>query len=488
MNKSKLSSHVKKGDILFTPMNASMGDVLQLSSWGRDWMPEYLWIGLILKHKGRDVGLRALYKLMEILRAGNIAIAEFSKIIKLPTSKQELFYSTVDEVVGKECLKPLAAVIMPEFSAAFFTHYSSINDSNDDALEIIMSVIKECSGFQEELSTDINYIILWCMVLNGKLHLSQSDRLTADALTNYYRCSHDDEIMHSYRPLVRSLSQAVRFQQPSEFSKLFWKRLGQITSCELAALKWRVDLDMDFFKCVEETMEFIASTNEDRKTDTKFSVIMGIVVYIYKIYKEIIEKQLCNEISGRILFRSMVESFINLKYMMLKEAKQSDVYKMYKAYGLGKYKLPMAKIRDGKYSVLDESHIKEELLELFVNEEMDEEFINTSLGFFDRQSIKKKFEECNEDALYEIYYEYDTNFVHGFWGAIRESSMLSCNNPAHMFHSVPDYTAEQSLAGVDEDCKMLMRKLFDQIAGYIELPDFYLLAYGAGSNEKPSDD
>lgn len=93
---------------------------------------------------------------------------------------------------------------------------------------------------------------------------------------------------------------------------------------------------------------------------------------------------------------------------------------------LEKYKLVMAKIREEKYLISDESQLQQKFMELLVNEDMDEAFVNTSFGYFDRTNISKKFIACDEKLLYEIYYEYGTNFTHGFWGAIRESAMLIC--------------------------------------------------------------
>lgn len=112
-------------------------------------------------------------------------------------------------------------------------------------------------------------------------------------------------------------------------------------------------------------------------------------------------------------------------------------------------------------------------MELYANEDMDEAFVNTSFGYFDKTQINRKFSLCDEQMLYEIYYEYGTNFTHGFWGAIRESSMLICDNPTHNYHTVPDYHSEQNLRSVHDDCEMLMKKLFELISEYIELPDFY---------------
>ena len=158
---------------------------------------------------------------------------------------------------------------------------------------------------------------------------------------------------------------------------------------------------------------------------------------------------------------------------MLQEKEIPDVYNRFKAFGLGKYKLVMAKMREGKYSVSDDAQFHQRIMELLVNEDMDEAFVNTSFGYFDKTQINKKFTLCDELMLYEIYYEYGTNFTHGFWGAIRETSMLICDNPAHNYHTVPDYYAEQKLRSVQDDCDMIMRKLFELISGYIELPDFY---------------
>lgn len=77
---------------------------------------------------------------------------------------------------------------------------------------------------------------------------------------------------------------------------------------------------------------------------------MGLVCYIFKIYKEIVEKNLQNDVSGRILFRTMLETYINMKYIMTQEEDIPDVYERFKAYGIGKYKLVMAKIREEKIS------------------------------------------------------------------------------------------------------------------------------------------
>ena len=38
-------------------------------------------------------------------------------------------------------------------------------------------------------------------------------------------------------------------------------------------------------------------------------------------------------------------------------------------------------------------------------------FVNMSVGYFDKTGVRTKFQKCGEDELYEVYYEYTTNFV-----------------------------------------------------------------------------
>ena len=51
---------------------------------------------------------------------------------------------------------------------------------------------------------------------------------------------------------------------------------------------------------------------------------------------------------------------------MQQEGEVSDVYDRFKSYGNGKYKLVMAKLREGKYAVSDDSQIDEKIMEFFI--------------------------------------------------------------------------------------------------------------------------
>lgn len=120
------------------------------------------------------------------------------------------------------------------------------------------------------------------------------------------------------------------------------------------------------------------------------------------------------------------------------------------------HKLVLSRYREFKAS--GESHFDEKYIELLVNEFKSEEFIDMDTKYFDKQNIRLKAESVNEKELYGLYYDYDSSFEHGLWGAIRESSLLKCDNPAHKYHCVPDVEDEIRLKTVLPDCIMIMNK------------------------------
>lgn len=85
MDKIELSKHIKHGDTFYTPYTDpnGIGSTLRLSSWSRCWLPEFFWIGLIIKKQGRKKGLENLYLIIEDLKCDDIAIPQLSKIFEL---------------------------------------------------------------------------------------------------------------------------------------------------------------------------------------------------------------------------------------------------------------------------------------------------------------------------------------------------------------------------------------------------------------------
>ena len=201
----------------------------------------------------------------------------------------------------------------------------------------------------------------------------------------------------------------------------------------------------------------------------KMNVLLGIATYSYKRMKEIYEHQLFNSISGRSCVRVLIEDYIMMKYLVKNEPSHDNIWRDYQLYGMGLYKLVLARHRESGVSV--ESHFDERYIEALVNEFKGEEFIDMDTKYFDKHNIRLKAEDVGEKNLYGLYYDYDSSFEHGLWGAIRESSLLKCNNPAHKYHCVPDVEDETRLKTVLPDCVMVMNKtvsFLDEVYGIPE--------------------
>ena len=171
MDKIELSKHIKHGDTFYTPFTdpSGLGATLCLSSWAKCWLPEFLWIGLIIKKQGRKKGLESLYLIIEDLKHNSMAIPQFSKIFGLSEEQQKIYWSTVTRHVERNILMPLTVVITPDVNEIFYDFFFDFSMNVDDNIAELLDIIKETNGFHDELSTDICFIVDWFYVLNGKL-------------------------------------------------------------------------------------------------------------------------------------------------------------------------------------------------------------------------------------------------------------------------------------------------------------------------------
>lgn len=84
--------------------------------------------------------------------------------------------------------------------------------------------------------------------------------------------------------------------------------------------------------------------------------------------------------------------------------------------------------------------------------------------------VKKSYMIC-------MYYDYESNYAHGLWGAVRESAMLKCVNPLHLGHNVPDVQLNHGLADVLPDAIMVFKKLLSFIDDNYSLSEEFISKY-----------
>jgi len=462
MRNSKLSEHTFKKGRFITPLNSlpMMKELEDEKSWTYGRMPEYIWIGLILKYFGREEGLKKLYYIISKIHnvAPDLYTVRLSEILKIDTNIQEEIYEYIISLGVKDAISPLTIFLTVSQAPVFAKYFYIYKQGIEDRCKAIVETMSEIMDHQSNEATDIRFVAVYFNILSGKMHLLKEQ---VNLLISYPASKHIDEIMRVARPTVRSLEMMIlTFENTdSEYLKGFWRCVSEMTECDIFVINFPEE-NRSITAYMESLHEVFVYLSElliaSNMLDEKMNVLLGIATYSYKRLKEIYRHQLFNSISGRSCVRVLIEDYIMMKYLMKNEAFHENIWRDYRLYGMGLYKLVLARHRES--DCLEESHFDEKYIEAIVNEFKGEEFINMDTRYFDKQNIRSKAESVNEKSLFGLYYDYDSSFEHGLWGAIRESSLLKCNNPAHKYHCVPDIEDEIVLKTVLPDCVMIMNK------------------------------
>ncbi len=126
-------------------------------------------------------------------------------------------------------------------------------------------------------------------------------------------------------------------------------------------------------------------------------VLLGIAIYSYKRLREVVEHKLFNSISGRGSVRVLIENYIMMKYLVKIEAQHENIWSEYQFYGIGQYKLIVARYREQEQD-LKNSHVDYKYIEALVNEFVIEETIDMDTKYFDKQNIRSKAEIVGEKS------------------------------------------------------------------------------------------
>lgn len=459
---SDLKSHKYNKGLIQPPMNTLPNQ--QPVSWTNDRLPEYLWLGLILMNYDRTEGIEKAGKILQKIAHINKTIIKpkLSIVLSLPDIEQEEIYKIICNNANPKYLAPLTAIYR-NFEYPVFNKYFNFPDILiSERIKSISNAVKRYYAHQSHEATDLRFVVLSMEIFQDKLHVPTGSPLF-EAFLNYPYTNHEDEIMRAYRPSIRASEMMDLWNQPKQnFINNFWKEIGLKTECQPLIISFNKEEDLDYKKYILELQDkmnhLLSEKKEQSLHDDKFHVIMGTATYALKIFNDVITKELGDSILGRHAFRTILEAYINIRYLLKLEPEHQTVWMEYKLYGIGKYKFPLLKERENSDKE-EKSHFVEPIIDVLINEILWEEFVDIDLRYFDNKKVKEKFEIVDEKYLYEVLYEYDNNFIHAFWGAVRESSMLHCENATHKYHSLPDINFEQKMPSVNHDIYKIMMKI-----------------------------
>lgn len=470
---SKLSDHTFHKGKFITSLNELMTGMSDEESWTYGRLPEYLWIGLVFNKYQREDGLAKMQKIIDVLHAElpNLFAPLLSDIISQSNETQIKIYDQIKQIISKDTLAPLTILLSvneyPEFAKAFYCNDMDV----DKREEILLTVMRLLMNHQSNESTDVRFMVLSLELKSNRLKIPKEQM---EMMKAYSVNEHSDDYMRVLRPFVRSAElMTLHFEERNkEFLEFFWDGISKITDCSLLGMKFpEEDKDAsNYLGLIYESLSYLTELYKTlRPLDEKMQVLLGISTYSYKRFKEICDHSLFNSIAGRSCVRVLIENYIMMKYLLKNENAHDNIWKDYQFYGIGQYKLVLERLRE--LSTDEDVHYDEKYIEALVNEFVIEDSLDMDTKYFDKTNIRAKAEAVNEKKLYGLYYDYDSAYEHGLWGAIRESTMLKCNNPAHQYHCVPDIDCDNTLKTVFPNCVMIMNKTIGMLDDIYGIPD-----------------
>ncbi|MGI6782349.1 MAG: DUF5677 domain-containing protein [Acholeplasmataceae bacterium] len=446
-------------------------------NWNYERLPSFLWLALIVKKYGHNNGLEICGKIIKFINEQlNTHSIIFLDILELEDEKQEELFEYIKTLVDAEVLYPLTLIFTysnyPIFAKHFFVKNNFINRKN-----IILEIIRDTYDHQSEISTDLRFLIIWNAVFAKKISFAKGDPLI-ESLLNYHKTPHSEDIMKLWRPSIRTTESAISSQVKFDvnFNNMFWGEISEMTKCELYIVDRSKEIDLGEAKQFIEKLKNIAKYYNDMfinfyPLDKKMEVLISIYCYSYKRIIELVEHNLFNEISGRGIIRNIIENYIMMKYLVKEESNHLNIWNDFISYGFGQMNLILTKYKDTNRNVPRNSHFDVNYINTIISSETDSRFLDLDTRYFDKINIRIKADIVGEKDLYDFYYDYDSQYEHGLWGAIRESVSLICNNPAHKYHHGIDYEDKQKLPNVWNDCKDIMNKTLKFLNTIYPIPE-----------------
>ena len=476
MKHARLSEHKFKKGKFISPWN-DMDFQMRQNPWFQNRLPEYLWLALILNKYDRKQGLDICNSIMLFIKELKIDSLSISEILNIDDERQAKLWAKVEELCGKECLSPLTILFTYNKYPCFASFFCEQQATIEERLYYIGEVLSKASDHQSHFATDIRFLEIYYLVLCEKVKILADAKDIISALSKYPFLSHDDVEMRMIRPMIRSAEMGIEDENENrkQYLKYFWEDISLMTQCKLFTIQYDnevIDADL-YIENIKKIMGYYSDMfTTAYPLDDKMMVLIGIATYSYKRILELVNHNLYNEISGRTIVRVLIESYIMIKYLLKHETENKNIWKEYQYYGVGQFKLVVKKAEefDGDLSM---SHVNYKYLSFLVNEYMGEDFIDMDTRYFGKQGIREKADEIGEKELFGLYYDYDSAFEHGLWGAIRESSLLKCDAAGHQYHCVPDVTDQQKLKSVWYDAKRMMNKILLALKTEYGLPEQY---------------
>ena len=197
-------------------------------------------------------------------------------------------------------------------------------------------------------------------------------------------------------------------------------------------------------------------THSTAAVDAEHDATFGAAFYSLRILTEMMSIGASNVILARLGLRTILETRINLKYLIDKDS--ADLWQKWRRYGAGQAKLASLKFDDSKDVP---EFIRLDAIEGIAYEDLREELPTIDLGNWAGSNLREISKDADLKETHDDFHTWSSAYAHAAWGAIRESSFQTCANPLHRLHRYPE---RQPL----QDCLYDAVTLVDDILNHVD--------------------
>ena len=460
-NRTPIGGHRRVKGKLVTPFNASeAAETMKDSSWIDTRLPEMLWAVLVIYALGRDEGLDCFRKVLtfvaEHARKEDLSDLTLTGISELePTLREELI-SFITGLPGTSDV--LASLKLFDALPAKDDWEKHLTYSDPD-IRMLMGAIGSSLWHQTQEATDCRWLRVMAIIMAGKVSFATHLEKFVDMLFTYPDGYPENEV----RPRIRAAEIGLDTLQSRErmWPDAFWKQAWEDTECLRSTQRHsklpsgevvtRQAISELRARLEEHWLDTHSSTAIDRKHDAFF----GMAFFALRTLEELMGIGVSTSILGRLGLRTILETRINLGYLLKED--DPELWQKWREYGAGQAKLNA--LRFDEYLEPPE-YIDLDAIEGIASEDIWEELLDINLAGWSGLDLRKLSERSGLKNTYDKHYSWASGYAHGMWGAIRESCFQVCANPLHRLHRYPE---RFSLQDTVEDAARLVDDIIEDL-------------------------
>ena len=334
-----------------------------------------------------------------------------------------------------------------------------VEGESQQVADILAHAVARTLDHQSEASTDCRWLKLVFMIVVGMMQMPPE---LAKSILQYPHLGD----MRSVRPLIRAGeigldSKPDRVSNP--WPTAFWKECWERTDCVPAPIRepevgQAEDMARQLAELYTGVVGHFFTVCDTTEVNPRLDTIFATVLYGINLAVTLNHGTAHRRVEGRLAIRTLTEIVVTLGFLLKRD--DPTLWQKFRSHGGGQAKLTFLKMIDLESELPDYINLEE--LEAFANEDIWQEFSEIDLGNWAGQDLRKMSEEAGLKAVYDKYYGWPSGYVHGHWGALRDTVFDLCLNPLHRFHRIPSFP-NRVMGSVAIDSLHLVNMLLDTL-------------------------